>query len=179
MQLYRNGSFVADSWRRELEPSGGEHVPAGMIVPLARWRFLCAAGMAAIDLGVTFEAQEASDTELAALARVALIVLRLPKFTDGRAYSVARRLRDVHGFSGELRASGDVLLDQLPLLARCGFDAFEIIDAATIRALSAGRSAALAVAYQPDARTTWQDLRRPFSMAGRAAMARRVEEASP
>ncbi|MGB5063692.1 MAG: DUF934 domain-containing protein, partial [Candidatus Competibacter sp.] len=48
-----------------------------------------------------------------------------PKFSDGRAYSQARLLRERHGYRGEIRAVGDVLRDQLFFMARCGFDAFE------------------------------------------------------
>ena len=59
------------------------------------------------------------------LARLKLIVLHFPKFTDGRAYSQARTLRGRLGYRGELRATGQVLRDQLPFLLRCGFDSFE------------------------------------------------------
>ncbi len=50
------------------------------------------------------------------------IDLNFPKFTDGRAYSQARLLRQRRQFSGEIRATGDVLIDQLVHMARCGFD---------------------------------------------------------
>lgn len=61
--------------------------------------------------------------ELTGLAR---IVLEFPKFGDGRALSQARVLREQHGFKGEIRATGDVLRDQLWHMHRCGFDAFEL-----------------------------------------------------
>lgn len=56
------------------------------------------------------------------LADANRIDLHFPKFTDGRAYSQARLLRQRRGFTGELRATGDVLIDQLVHMARCGFD---------------------------------------------------------
>ena len=56
------------------------------------------------------------------LAGVELIVLQFPKFTDGRAYSQARLLRERLGYAGGLRATGAVFLDQLPFLLRCGFE---------------------------------------------------------
>lgn len=59
------------------------------------------------------------DIDLAGATR---IDLHFPKFTDGRAYSQARLLRQRRGFTGELRATGDVLIDQLVHMARCGFD---------------------------------------------------------
>jgi uncharacterized protein (DUF934 family) len=55
-----------------------------------------------------------------------LLVLHFPKWTDGRAYSQARLLRVRHGFGGEIRASGDVVVDMLPLLQRTGFDAVQL-----------------------------------------------------
>ncbi len=45
-------------------------------------------------------------------------------FTDGRGYSIARDLRQLYGFKGALRAVGDITVDQLPYLARCGFTEF-------------------------------------------------------
>ncbi|NMM92326.1 hypothetical protein B2J88_50205 [Rhodococcus sp. SRB_17] len=56
------------------------------------------------------------------LAGVTRIDLQFPKFTDGRAYSQARLLRQRRQFTGEIRATGDVLIDQLVHMARCGFD---------------------------------------------------------
>lgn len=56
------------------------------------------------------------------LAGVDRIDLQFPKFTDGRAYSQAFLLRRRLGFTGELRATGDVLIDQLVLMKRSGFD---------------------------------------------------------
>lgn len=61
-----------------------------------------------------------------ALDRLALIAVEFPAFTDGRGYSVARLLRERHGFGGELRAVGAVLRDNLRYLERCGFNAFEL-----------------------------------------------------
>ena len=56
------------------------------------------------------------------LAGVDRIDLQFPKFTDGRAFSQARLLRGRLKFAGELRATGEVLIDQLVQMARCGFD---------------------------------------------------------
>ena len=57
------------------------------------------------------------------LGRLALVEVNFPAYTDGRGYSAARILRE-HGYAGELRAVGDVLLDQLSHMRRCGFDSF-------------------------------------------------------
>ncbi|WP_100260712.1 DUF934 domain-containing protein [Qipengyuania seohaensis] len=58
------------------------------------------------------------------LERLALVEVNFPAFGDGRGYSSARLLREA-GYEGELRAVGDVLVDQVAYMRRCGFDAFE------------------------------------------------------
>ncbi|KIG18032.1 Oxidoreductase probably involved in sulfite reduction [Enhygromyxa salina] len=55
-----------------------------------------------------------------------LVAIEVTKFTDGRHYSLARLLRDRYGFTGELRAFGDVLPDQLSYMQRCGYSSFEL-----------------------------------------------------
>jgi uncharacterized protein (DUF934 family) len=55
--------------------------------------------------------------------RLKLVEIAFPRFRDGRGYSAARILRE-HGYQGELRAEGDVLVDQLFFMRRCGFDSF-------------------------------------------------------
>ncbi len=54
------------------------------------------------------------------------VVLQFPKWTDGRAYSQAVLLRGRLRYAGEIRATGEVLADMLPLLMRCGFDAVQM-----------------------------------------------------
>ncbi len=61
-----------------------------------------------------------------ALGRARVVAVRFPKFGDGRAYSIARLLRERYGYKGELRAVGEVGRDHLYYLAQCGFDAFEL-----------------------------------------------------
>lgn len=72
------------------------------------------------------------DTDLAELQSdigfFSLIVIEFPHFTDGQGFSLAALLRERYGFRGELRASGNILLDQLFYLKRCGFDSFELPD---------------------------------------------------
>lgn len=71
------------------------------------------------------------------LDRLALIEVSFPTFRDGRGYSSARILREA-GYRGELRAQGDVLVDQLATMRRCGFDSFspeKALDDATVDAV--------------------------------------------
>jgi uncharacterized protein (DUF934 family) len=70
----------------------------------------------------TLELGNDADPMDANLDGITRIDLHFPKFTDGRAYSQARLLRQRLQFVGEIRATGDVLIDQLVHMARCGFD---------------------------------------------------------
>jgi uncharacterized protein (DUF934 family) len=81
-------------------------------------------GSAAVDLVVANDADlEQVAVDLGGVASIALV---FPSWTDGRAYSQARLLRARHRFAGEIRATGEVLVDMVPLLARCGFDAIQL-----------------------------------------------------
>lgn len=83
------------------------------------------------------------------LENIALIAVNFPAFADGRAFSHAALLRDRLGFKGEVRAFGQVLLDQVPLMLRCGIDSFEVSDEATIKHLDAGHIPGIEHHYQP------------------------------
>jgi|TARA_R100001244_G_scaffold44182_6_gene39902 uncharacterized protein (DUF934 family) len=72
---------------------------------------------------VRIEAGEDARQLLPFLDRLSLIEIDFTVFGDGRGYSSAQILREA-GYTGELRASGDVLVDQIAYLHRCGFDAF-------------------------------------------------------
>jgi len=82
-------------------------------------------------IGVRVNSDEAVEALAYDLPRIALVALAFPKFRDGRAYSAARILRERLAFTGEMRAVGDVLLEQAPFMIRCGFDAFEPADGTT------------------------------------------------
>ena len=69
-----------------------------------------------------------ADPLAVALDGVTRIDLQFPKFTDGRAYSQAYLLRRRRGFTGEIRATGDVLIDQLVQMARMGIDSAVLKD---------------------------------------------------
>ena len=108
-------------------------VPAGdVIVSMARFQ---ADGEGLLGegrrVGVRVGAGEAVEALAYDLPRIAVVALEFPKFRDGRAYSAARVLRERLGYGGEVRAVGDVRLDQAGFMVRCGFDAFEPTDGAT------------------------------------------------
>lgn len=72
---------------------------------------------------VRLEPDEDARALIPHLERLALVEVAFPKFRDGRGYSSARILREA-GYTGELRAQGDVLVDQIAYMRRCGFDSF-------------------------------------------------------
>jgi uncharacterized protein (DUF934 family) len=83
---------------------------------------------------VRIEPGEDARALLPHLDRLSLVEVTFPAFGDGRGYSSARILREA-GYTGELRASGDVLVDQVPAMRRVGFDSLAPsapIDAATL-----------------------------------------------
>lgn len=85
---------------------------------------------------VRIEAGEDARLLIPHLDQLALVEIDFPRFRDGRGYSSARILREA-GYTGELRASGDVLVDQMLFMRRCGFDSFAPeapIDEATLDA---------------------------------------------
>ena len=91
-------------------------------------------------VGVRVAADEAVETLAYDLPAIAVVALEFPKFKDGRAYSAARILRERLAYRGEVRAVGDVLLEQARFMVRCGFDAFEPADGATPEQWSAAES---------------------------------------
>ena len=95
----------------------------------------------AAPIGVRLKAGQHLEVIAAHGARLALVALEFPKFTDGRAYSYARLLRERYGYKGELCAVGQVLRDQLLFMHRCGFDAYEIARADAACARRSPRSA--------------------------------------
>ena len=82
-------------------------------------------------VGVRLEPGEPVEALVPHLNRLTVIALAFPKFRDGRAYSAAALLRERHGFTGEIRAVGEVLREQAWAMVRVGFDAFESADGST------------------------------------------------
>ncbi|HEY3798803.1 MAG TPA: DUF934 domain-containing protein [Caulobacteraceae bacterium] len=82
-------------------------------------------------VGVRVEANEAVEDIAADLPRIAVVALAVPKFRQGQAYSSARILRERYKYAGEVRMVGEVLLEQVRYMLRCGVDALEPADGAT------------------------------------------------
>jgi len=148
--LVKNGLIVEDNWVAVADDAAiPDDRPA--IVPLDRWRRERAAFEDRnAPLGVRLASDDTLDDIADVLHGIDLIALEFPAFTDGRSYSTARLLRERHGYTGELRAVGQILRDQVQFMARCGFDSFELPDDAGAEDWAAGQSD-IAVFYQPAA----------------------------
>jgi uncharacterized protein (DUF934 family) len=150
MPLVENGRIVED---RYVRIEGDEPIPARVPVIVPADRFLAGADELTRrdgSLGLMWPNDRRVAELQPWLGHLALIALVFPKFKDGRAYSQARLLRETHGFSGTLRATGDVLRDQFHFLVRAGFDSFEVKKEADARVF-AEVLARYSVYYQPGA----------------------------
>ena len=161
--LERHGdgaTIIADRFEK-VDDEQGLPTSGGVLVSLDRFKSekadLLARGG---ELGVWLKSEESPREIAEDLGALALVALDFPVFSDGRAYSSARLLRERYGYKGELRAIGDVLCEQLPFMLRSGFDTF---DMASPKALEEFRAVVseVRVVYQPtgDGRTTALDAR--------------------
>ena len=146
MPLLKDNAFVADTWLKLADdaalPESGK-----VVVTSARlirdWDALVKfTGL----LGVSLINNERAETLTPYLSQLSLIVLSFPAYTDGRAYSQAKDLR-LDGYRGELRAEGNLLLDQFQYMNQVGFDSFSVSDRFTLQQWQAA-SKQMSLAYQ-------------------------------
>jgi len=127
--IIKNKTVVEDDWS-VLRLADGDNpesvaVPAGkVIVPLKVWLAQRDVLSLRKDIGVWFASNERAEDLHNDVTNFLVIAVDFPKFGDGRGYTIAYRLRARLGYSGELRAIGDVLRDQLFYMQRAGFNAF-------------------------------------------------------
>ena len=130
-EILKNGQVQNDAWQvlRLEAPAEGEidlstvNVPAGQwLVPFALWQAQRDALQARSDIGVWLSPADDLSDVAQQFAAWPLVAVDFPKFTDGRGYSIAWRLRNHYKYEGELRAIGNVLVDQLFFMLRVGFD---------------------------------------------------------
>jgi uncharacterized protein (DUF934 family) len=131
--IIKDRQVIADTWQLLKPAADGSlfSVPTAgdVIVPLAFWLeqrdvLLSRAG----GLGVWLDSHEDPAAIAGDLDRFTLVAVNFPTFGDGRGYSIARLLRERHGYKGELRAIGEVVRDHLFFMASCGFDSFLLRD---------------------------------------------------
>jgi Uncharacterized protein conserved in bacteria len=128
MQKLINDTGVLDDNWTLVEDIDSELPSGNILVPAPYWLDNRDALDARGDVGIWL----ASDVELAPylslISSLPLIAVHFPAFANGRGYSLARLVKERSDFSGELRAIGDVLLDQLFFMRRCGFDSYLLKD---------------------------------------------------
>ena len=129
--IIKDRKIVSDHWQRlELAPDGRlpSIPPAGdILAPLALWRAERDALLARPGrIGVWLDSHEDPALIAGDLRHFAVVAVNFPKFLDGRGYSTAQLLRQRYGWTGELRAIGDIFRDQLFFLASCGFSAYAL-----------------------------------------------------
>ncbi|MFC7514497.1 DUF934 domain-containing protein [Herbaspirillum sp. GCM10030257] len=129
--IIKNKAVVSDDWTvlrlTENDTADTVAIPAGkVIVPLKVWQQQRAVLEGRADLGVWIGSSERPEELKGELSHFKLVAVDFPKFADGRGYSIAYNLRARLGYTGELRAIGDVLRDQLFYMQRVGFDAFAV-----------------------------------------------------
>jgi len=177
MALLQHGALQPNNWRFVGDDAA---VPADepVTVSLKRWQAEAEIlrGRNAL-VGVRLKNDEPALALGEDVHRLALIEVEFPKFTDGRAFSQARILRDKLGYKGELRGVGTILRDQYLYMTRCGIDAVELPDDKPID----GYLAALkefSAWYQPasDGRPTVLELRHPANANARRSGATLISE---
>ena len=127
-KLIKDGQITEDTWALIAKPEGEAaalEVPAGqVIIPASVWLAQKEKLQARTDIGVWLDSDEGAELIGEEANRFAVIGVNFPLFMDGRAFSTARLLRERYGFTGELRAVGNFIRDQLCYLRRCGVNAF-------------------------------------------------------
>jgi uncharacterized protein (DUF934 family) len=133
MALIKDRKRAIDNWQLLDALTVGEDgslppLPSGdLIVPAAAWgraraQLIAREGRTGVWLGGADDPRDIAGD----LQHFGVVAVRFPSFTDGRGYSIGRLLRERYGWSGELRAVGDIQRDQLFYLTRCGFNAFSL-----------------------------------------------------
>jgi len=130
-EIIKNKAVVSDDWTvlrlAEGDTADSIVVPEGkVIVPLTVWQAQRTTLQSRQALGVWIASNERPEELKNELGNFQVVAVDFPKFADGRGYSIAYNLRARLGYTGEMRAIGDVLRDQLFYMQRVGFDAFAV-----------------------------------------------------
>lgn len=153
-RLWTPAGFREDEWQHAedaaaLAGNGRAILPLPVVLALDE----AALNDARERLGVLLMPADPVEKIAGILDRLSLVALAFPAFSDGRSFSKAELLRSRHGYEGAVRATGQVLLDQLAHMLRVGFDQFEVSSPVLLRRLEEGRIGGLGVYYQPSARS--------------------------
>lgn len=154
--VFKNNQLISDAWvflqEEEALPETGS-----VILPFKRWQAARTELLMQVqenalmgqEVGLLLAPGDRVETLVEDLSFFTLIALEFPQFTDGRGYSTARILRDHMGYRGEIRAVGEILLDQIPFMHRCGIDSYVIEDPGVRAALARGENPEVVIYMQP------------------------------
>jgi uncharacterized protein (DUF934 family) len=143
--LLRDGEVVLDEWRTSSEAAPGDD----LLLTFVEWsteRDRWSARLGSARLGVILSPADAVELLVPDLPQLRLVAADFPGPSEGRGYSQGRLLRERFGFRGELRARGHIGHDLVFLLARSGFNSFELPESELEGANSALRT--FSAAYQ-------------------------------
>lgn len=159
MPLIKDGAFVEDTYANVADDAA---MPAnGSIVSLARFKKDREQLLERnAPLGVRLASNESPESLDGDVHRLSVVALEFPRFRDGRGFSWARMLRARLGFTGEIRAVGPYLYDQIAFMRRVGIDAFEVPEGFTLEDYRRAVGE-MSNVYQPsvDGRKTIRELR--------------------
>ena len=160
--LFKDGKFIADpfrAWQDGDDPASVRytHIPAAVFL----------ANRDAVlnnphPNGLLIMPADKVEDVAKDLGRFASVAISFPGFTDGRGYTSARLVVERYNYTGEVRAIGDVLMDQLTLMRRCGVTTFVVTHPATRKALETGHLTTVNLFYQPVGKTEVPVGTRPF-----------------
>lgn len=138
-KLTKNGELLADNWQVLAKDSTTTpaELSSGQWLVHIKWYLNNQNELANREgLGVWLDSDDEAESVAALVTQFAVIGVNFPVFTDGRGFSLGRTIRERFQFSGELRAIGNFMQDQLFYLKRCGFDAFIVADNADAQSMA-------------------------------------------
>jgi uncharacterized protein (DUF934 family) len=135
-KIIKDGQVVDDSWVIIEKDFTGELPRAKVLLPMQYWldnkdslNLMCA--------GLWLDSDDDVDTIGLEVNQFPLIAVNFPTFVDGRGFSIGRLLKERYEFTGQLRAIGGAIRDQLFYLKRCGFDSFDLKEGIDLEAAAA------------------------------------------
>ncbi|WP_461534619.1 DUF934 domain-containing protein [Spongorhabdus nitratireducens] len=126
-RIIKDKQIVSDSFTVVAKDAEGDLPEGNLLLPLQLWLQRKELKLAAEnEYGVWIDSDQDPFELKDQLEDAAAVAVNFPVFSDGRGYSSGRLIRERLGYTGELRAIGDVLLDQLFFMLRCGFNAYAV-----------------------------------------------------
>jgi uncharacterized protein (DUF934 family) len=125
-KIIKNGEVVEDNLTILGKDFDGKLTSGPAIVHKLYWLSRAETLISRPDIGVWLDSEDGPEELQPYLKNIAVIAINFPAFGDGRGYSHARILRERMGYTGEIRAIGEVLRDQMFYMKRCGFNAFAV-----------------------------------------------------